>query len=72
MNSPTPPSDAVARPPSAIPNGTQIEGNGIIPVPLRDFSEPVYDLLSGSLRKAKWTICRLVFSLRSQFFPDME
>ena len=31
--------------------------------------EPVYDLLSSSLRKAKWTICRLVFSLRSQWTP---
>ncbi len=32
------------------------------------FLEPVYDLVSSSLRKARWTICRLVFSLRSQFF----
>jgi hypothetical protein len=34
----------------------------------RQTLEPVYDLLSSSLRKAKWIICRLVFSLRSQFF----
>jgi len=32
--------------------------------------EPVYDLLSSSLRNAKWIICRLVFSLRSQFFQS--
>jgi hypothetical protein len=30
--------------------------------------EPVYDLLSSNLRKAKWIICKLVFSFRSQFF----
>ena len=34
------------------------------------FLEPVYDLLSSSLRKARWIICRLVFSLRSQFFQS--
>ena len=32
--------------------------------------EPVYDLLSSNLRKARWIICRLVFSLRSQFFQS--
>jgi len=32
------------------------------------FLEPVYDLLSSNLRKAKWIICKLVFSFRSQFF----
>jgi iron complex outermembrane recepter protein len=35
-------------------------------------SEPVYDLLSSSLRNARWIICRLVFSLRSQFFQSLR
>ncbi|WP_431769265.1 hypothetical protein, partial [Xanthomonas campestris] len=30
--------------------------------------EPVHDLLSNSAKKAKWMNCRLVLSLRSQFF----
>jgi len=30
--------------------------------------ESVHDLLSKSVKKAKWTNCKLVLSLRSQFF----
>jgi len=30
--------------------------------------EPVHDLLSKSARKARWMNCKLVLSLRSQFF----
>jgi hypothetical protein len=49
-----------------------------LPVAYRDFPpvpkttvallEPVHDLLSKSTRKARWMNCRLVLSLRSQFF----
>jgi len=42
--------------------------NGVTSIHDMGVLEPVYDLLSSSLRKAKWTICRLVFSFRSQFF----
>ena len=34
--------------------------------------EPVYDLLSSKTRKARATICRLVLSLRSQFFQSLR
>ncbi len=35
---------------------------------LKAFSEPVQSLCSNNAKKARWTNCRLVLSLRSQFF----
>ncbi len=34
--------------------------------------EPVHDLLRRSTRNARWTICKLVFSFRSQFFQSLR
>ena len=40
--------------------------------PLMQILEPVHDLLSNSAKKAKWMNCRLVLSLRSQFFHSFR
>ncbi|OLH42355.1 hypothetical protein DXO129_08525, partial [Xanthomonas oryzae pv. oryzae] len=34
--------------------------------------EPVHDLLSSSARNARWMDCKLVLSLRSQFFHSLR
>ncbi|OLG74251.1 hypothetical protein BXO554_03390, partial [Xanthomonas oryzae pv. oryzae] len=34
--------------------------------------EPVHDLLSSSARNARWMNCKLVLSLRSQFFHSLR
>ena len=54
-----------------------VQGKGksrklVAPKSVGDYLEPVYDLLSNSLMNAKWIICKLVLSLRSQFFHSLR